>query len=243
MFDGQLGALEGPVLEAIAGVDADGGERIAVFDADGTIWGNDAAEALMHWIDQRALIPPPEGSPSLLEYNYAACAADRARGYSWGAEYFAGHAPETVAEWSAACFEAETRNHIHAPIRALIAGLMTIGWEVYVVSASPVWVLYPGTDSLGVPRDRVEGLNVLRKGGLYTDVLDGELTSGPGKAARIKRVIGKTPAIVVGNTTDDIPMMKLASHLSIMVNPLRLPDDDHDTASLARDAGFFILDC
>ena len=243
MFDGQLGALEGPVLEAMARVAAGEGERIAVFDADGTIWGIDASEALMHWIDQRALIPPPEGSLSLLEYNHTTCAVDRARGYRWAAELYAGCAPETVADWSAACFETEIRNYIYAPIRALITGLMAAGWDVYVVSASPVWVVYPGTDSLGVPRDRVQGLKVRCEGGLYTDVLEGELTSGLGKVARIQRVIGKTPAIVAGNTTDDIPMLKLASHLSIMVNPLRLPDDANDTASLARDAGFFIFEC
>lgn len=214
---------------------------VCVFDADGTLWDADASEELLDWVDKRQLITPPAGSESLLAYSDELCAVDRARGYGWAAQAYAGVDLGRVLEWAEACFVERVEPGIKGVVAAIVERFHAAHWEVYVVSGSPWWAVLPGAERLGITRERVLAVEVEIDDGRLTDRLTGGVTSSQGKVARIKAKIGRTPAFACGNTIDDVPMLRLATHHAVVVDPIPLPDDATDLAAIARSHGWSIL--
>ena len=81
-------------------------QPFATFDADGTLWSSDATESFMAYLDSRGLLTPGHLEPSLkvipflpgegvFSYYLRLCAQDKAIGYPWCTQVFAGF---TLAE-------------------------------------------------------------------------------------------------------------------------------------------------
>ncbi len=216
-------------------------ERVAVFDADGTLWKNDASEALLDWVDERGLISPPSGSPSLLAHNDLLCARDRAVGYAWAAQVMAGQRRTDVVGWAATCFEERVRSRVLDESCALVRHLQDAGWEVWIVSASPIWVILPGARLFGIPEERILAIEVDVVDGVLTDRIHPPVTSGLGKVERIQRDLGRTPAVVAGNSIDDVPMLRLASACGVVINPGTLHGKSTDLVGMADSYGWHII--
>jgi phosphoserine phosphatase len=45
------------------------------------------------------------------------------------------------------------------------------------------------------------------------------LTNLDGKVEAIRSAVGKTPIIAAGNSSNDVPMLRTASRVAVMVNP------------------------
>ncbi len=140
-------------------------------------------------------------------------------GYTWSATAYAGHTLEEVTQWAEASYAENIAPHRFAGMEALLQGLMAAGWDVFVVSASPRWAVLPGTDRIGVPRDRVLAIEVEIVDGRLTGRPRPGITQGPGKVTRIQRDIGRVPVFGAGNSVDDLPMLRCVSEGAVVVNP------------------------
>ncbi len=231
-----------PLRSSISNLLADpAATRVAVFDADGTLWRGDATETLLGWLDTRGRLKRPPGEGGVLGHYDRLCAIDRVVGYTWATEIFAGHDEVEVAAWGSECFEAEMVPQMHDEMSGLVAGFLAGGWTVYVVSASPTWALFPGTRRLGVPDTNVLAMDLDRHAGCFGRVVRRPLTMGEGKVHRLAEVLhGARPSFGAGNSVDDVPMISMASRLGLVIDPARLPDDSSDLARIAEARGWFV---
>lgn len=200
------------------------GVELAVFDADGTLWADDAGEEFFKW--QRA-----EG---LLESAWLAEA-----GQAWD-EYEAGEYPEEriwevvtqaqagldeerVKDWARSFFAREFGDRIFEPMREVIPYLEAHGVEVWVCSASHRWIVEAGAAHYGVPPERVIAVTTEVEGGLITDRLVHPVPLGEGKPMAIEARIGRTPDLGFGNSMWDVPMLRMATStegsLAVVINP------------------------
>ncbi len=192
---------------------------VAVFDADGTLWAPDSSDSLLSWVDARGLVDPPVGSSALRAHGDALVAVCKRIGYAWAAMAMAGRTPDEVAQWAEASYVEYIAPHRFVAMEALLLGLMEAGWDVFVVSASPRWAVLPGTDRIGVPRDRVLAIEIEVADGRLTGIPRPGITQGPGKVTRIQRDIGRVPVFGAGNSVDDLPMLRHVSEGAVVVNP------------------------
>lgn len=184
-----------------------------MFDADGVLWHGDVSEDFTLWMIGEGhfdgqLWPvyercnredPAEGALQILNFY---------RGLS------AGEIDEHVE-----CFwkTGAPRLWVEA-VRATIQWATEQGFTVFVVSASPAPVLRPLTRYL--PVDQVFGLELaFDDAGLATGQPDGVVTTGTGKAERVRMESRLSVHLAVGDSCLDVPMMRLSSGVAWAINP------------------------
>ncbi|MBI4819543.1 MAG: haloacid dehalogenase-like hydrolase [Deltaproteobacteria bacterium] len=181
--------------------------------------------------------------------------------YEWVAQLLAGYTPEEAREFALSAFELNTSRElgatqtvgsltgltgyvrIYEPIRDLAVTLTENGFDVWVVTASPQYVVEAISDQIGVPRDHVIGIrSVLDRGritaqiqgcGDSADGNDSLITFDQGKRCWINKVIfhestdqqmsvnsdpRRRPVFVAGDSDTDIAMLKDATHLRLVIN-------------------------
>ena len=215
--------------------------RIAVFDADGTLWRRDATETLMRALEDIGVIGPPAGSPCLDAHLESLYQQSYVRACEFCAQVFAGHRLVDVLRWSEMSFQRQLEPSMVTLTSKLVRWLHSLNAEVHVVSASPWWCILPGTRRLGIPDSRVHGLDVEMESGRLTSKLIGRIQSGEGKAQTV-RELPSLPVFVAGNTVDDAAMMRLSSCTALAVEPMRLADDLRDLYELAEAHGWYVLE-
>ena len=125
--------------------------------------------------------------------------------------------------------EVEGYLRLHRAMVSLMERLRRAGFEIWVVSASPQYVVEAFAEELGIPQERVIGIrSVLDSQGRLThglqgcgEVKDGEnklLTYIDGKRCWINKVIGQRPAFVAGDATTDISMLHDAWGLRLVID-------------------------
>jgi phosphoserine phosphatase len=102
-------------------------------------------------------------------------------------------------------------------MRTLIQSLHDRGAQVWAVSSTNNWVIEEAVKSLDIPAERVLAVRVEIENGIATDRL-GEMTSGPGKARALQRVLSRRLDISFGNSIFDLEMLELAQS-PFPVNP------------------------
>ena len=118
---------------------------------------------------------------------------------------------------------------LHRAMVQLMEQLRRRGFEIWIASASPQNVVEAFASELGIPADHVIGIrSVLDAGGRITHglqgcgrVKDGEnrmLTYIEGKRCWIKKVIGRRAALVAGDATTDISMLRDATGLRLVID-------------------------
>ena len=214
--------------------------QIAVFDADGTLWRDDATESLLRYLESLGLITPPEGYASIdaaLTAMYETSYVDACR---YCASAFSGHGISDVMRWSEQSFARYVLPTMIPLTNGLIQWMQQRNAEVHVISASPWWAILPGTRRLGISDDHVHALNVHMQDDHLTEQSVGRIQSGLGKA-KTASSLHSAPIFVAGNTVDDADMMRLATSAALAVEPQILPDDPRDLASIGCENGWFIL--
>lgn len=215
-----LDRLPAPVREAVAPALEKGGA--VAFDADGTLWRGDVGEELLRTLAHRRLLPAARGSGVYEEYERRV-EVDPIDGYTWAVEVMEGVEEAALRRECEALFDQRFSGKLFRWVRPLLAVLAERGLEVWIVSASPIWAVQPGAAALGVPVERVIGVQSDVEAGRLTRRVHKPIPCGDGKVARLKER-GCRPVLAVGNGDLDLPMLAY-SERALVVAPHQSPDN------------------
>jgi len=199
------------------------GERpLAVFDADGTLWDEDAGETFFQWqLDNCGFKNLPE-DPWAHYRNWKK--RDPHGAYGWLAQISRGHDIATVRGWAETCFRAHEPWPVFRSMQELFQKLKTAQFEIFIVTASVKWAVEPAAfHLLGVPHTHVLGIEteiIATSAGpaIVSDVVKTPITYRQGKAdALLKATGGRKPVFASGNTLGDIALLDIASEFKMMI--------------------------
>ncbi len=197
--------------------------KLACFDADGTLWAEDIGEALFRWLAAGGLLPglgPTRDPFEIWEEYEARVKKNRTDGYAWAVQCMAGLTETDVRRWSRQLAIAWP-NYRPAMV-AMIRGLTSAGYEVWLVSASNFWIIEASAPQLGVDPARALGIRVEVEHGVLTQTLCRPVTCNAGKVDAIRQHIGRTADLVVGDSMGDFEMLESA-RLPLVVGRLDKP--------------------
>ena len=103
----------------------------AVFDADGTLWRQDATESLLFYLESAGLLRPPAGWSTLLGYLDALYARSYQDACRYCATVFEGLRVEDVLAWSQWSFQATVAPSFVGVTQRLVRWLQENGVEVH----------------------------------------------------------------------------------------------------------------
>jgi HAD superfamily phosphoserine phosphatase-like hydrolase len=193
----------------------------ATFDADGTLWKDDVGEGFFTWMMKHRYYPADK-IPTLEQAwrGYKAGTFDDTKMYELMVTSMAGMKETDVARLARRYFDSEHKHSIYQPMAALVSALGETGFQPWVVSGSPYWVVAAGARHFGIPTGRVIGLRVrVDREGRLTDEIVRPVPWKEGKAQSILAQIGQPPVIAAGDSRGDREMLKIASALPLAINP------------------------
>lgn len=192
------------------------GRAIAAFDADGTLWDTDLGEQFFQYKIDNGLVSLPEdawGHYEWLKKNKGNPAA-----YLWLAQICEGVDLHQVRAWAEASVAAKPLPIYHEQ-RAILAKLLELEVEIYIVTASIKWAVEPGALRLGLNFDNVMGIETEVINGVVTAKQKGVITYREGKAsALLERTGGLAPYFAAGNTEGDKWLLEAATDLRLVLS-------------------------
>jgi phosphoserine phosphatase len=155
--------------------------------------------------------------------------------FPWQVRFYAGYAPDQIRKMAASVMEAELQKplgsepiaegpgdrapaitstgiRIHKEIQGLIVLLKKRGFEVWIISAGPEWVVEGAAGKLGIQPDRVIGMRAKLQEGKLTSEIEPPPTFRQGKVEAISKFIGHKPLLAVGDSWTDAEMLEYAGH-------------------------------
>lgn len=209
-------------------------------DADGTLWNGDVGEdAFVSLIEERAVrdvcrsalaaeaeaagLDPGGDSNDLARRLYDAWrhgAYDESRCYGMMAWVFAGFTPDEVRSFSTRVQEkTNLAARLHPEMQAIVKWAQKRSVELWVVSASPRFVVQTGAARFGIAPERVVATApIIRDGHLVPDLAE-PMPYGLGKVAAIERCIGAQRLIAAfGDNVFDLAMLAMAD-VPVAVRP------------------------
>ena len=193
--------------------------KIACFDADGTLWKEDVDSCFLEYQKTKNLLP---NLPSIMNqkksqqpssYNpqqhikNCSLLAQRHKGVSlnqfqsWCQDYFNTN-PLTVFPFQ----------------RKLLSFLKSHKITLYVLSASSELLVKSAVRYYQLPIDEIIGVKTLIKDGIITSQLQYPLSVGSGKVSAFLQKSPTTyPFFVSGNTLSDLSLLKLSTHFKFVV--------------------------
>eukprot|EP00640_Fibrocapsa_japonica_P003084 CAMPEP_0113934292 /NCGR_PEP_ID=MMETSP1339-20121228/1632_1 /TAXON_ID=94617 /ORGANISM="Fibrocapsa japonica" /LENGTH=335 /DNA_ID=CAMNT_0000936025 /DNA_START=74 /DNA_END=1081 /DNA_ORIENTATION=- /assembly_acc=CAM_ASM_000762 len=207
-----------------------GRKKVAAFDADGTIWTNDVAEIFMKWMEEHDYWPRPGNYCE--RYDQMIAEGKISEAYGYAAQLFAGMPISEIRQRTKECFEEHTIQCIRPEMQQLLQLLHERkDWEVYIVSASPKWVVDAGAFHMGLSPENVIGIEVEEKNGMGTDQLKLPIPLREGKAVVLQKILdGRSASLCAGNSLDDEALLQTSSGVSIVVTPESVPTEENRRA-------------
>jgi phosphoserine phosphatase len=194
------------------------GRKVAVFDADGTLWRGDIGEAFFQEQLKAGTLSNPPKQEQLWDYYWnEVINGDTAKAYGWLAQWNAGRSEQEFNKECDAYFEKHWKSQIFSPVRTLAQSLNDAGFEVWVVSASPKWIVAAGAKLYGIAFDRVVGSAVSVVSGKLTGDLAHEVPYRAGKFRLIERFIQTAPLFAAGNTLWDRELMSASKGIALAI--------------------------
>jgi len=189
------------------------GRKIAVFDADGTVWNHDVGEGFFQYQIKNRLIPPknyPSGVDLWQKY-LKGTEVDAKKTYSWLAQLQNGVPESELRKWCRNFFEKTFRTSVHMEMAKLILALRREDFEVWLCSASMRWAVEPGAMALQIDQNKVVAIETEVAGGVVTDRLIEPVPFKEGKRKALEKALGgKPPLFVAGNSNGDTAMLEYA---------------------------------
>ncbi len=215
------------------------GGALAV-DADGTLWSGDIGiDAFTTLLSQRMIREPAlaalNDEARLLHLEPLDDANEQAarlynefeagnypedRAFSMMAWALAGYSPEEALAFAADVIETkELGARLHGELVPILLWAAHEGVPVYVVSASPAWLVAPAVERLRLPVTRVFAMKAAESEGKMRSRLTGPVTYGQGKLTALRSAIGQSPLLAAfGDSAYDLPMLAQAE-ISVAVRP------------------------
>jgi phosphoglycolate phosphatase-like HAD superfamily hydrolase len=212
------------------------GDRIAVFDNDGTLWSEQPLYIqFVFMLDQLKAAAPSHPEWKDLPAFQALAAHDREALAKLGHRPIlellgAANSGMTVGEYDAAIrawlekerhprFKRPYTDLVYQPMQELLAYLRANGFRTFIVSGGSAEFMRPWAErAYGIPPEQVigsqqevtfelkDGQPVLRREPKFAFVDD-----GPGKPVGIYRHIGKRPIAAFGNSDGDLQMLQVTA--------------------------------
>lgn len=191
------------------------GPHYAAFDADGTLWDNDAGNAFFDYEIENKLLSLPEDP---WKYVYSIKDQDPRKAFLWLAQIHKGQPITTVRQWAQDALVARDGVQVFPAIKKLIEYLKSKNVNVFVVTASVKWAVEPCVAQLGIPFENVLGVQTKIENGIVTDIQEGPITYREGKIdALLAKTKGIKPILACGNTMGDYWLLDAATHVSLAV--------------------------
>jgi len=208
-------------------------ERIANFDNDGTLWGEQPLYVQAFFLFDRIKALAPQHPEWQSQEPFASVLKGDIKGALAGGEHglvemaMATHAGMTseefdkiVSDWVASAKHPKTDRHftemVYQPMLELINYLKDNAFKVYIVSGGGVEFMRPWTERVyGIPPEHVIGSSIVTK----FEMRDGKpvlarlpqvdfVDDGPGKPVGIQMRIGRRPLAAFGNSDGDLQMLQ-----------------------------------
>ncbi len=186
-------------------------QKIAVFDADGTLWKIDSGELFLKYLIKNGLIRDIPSHQAWEHYLAKRWGGEADVALDWIVRQAVGLDWTKVRELAEHAFK-EIPNFPYFPeIKTLINFLIDHEFQIYVVSASPKWAVEPGARYFGIPRDNVLGLCLKEENGIFKDELLEPRSVGAGKSLALAAAThNMRPWVAVGNTPSDLSLLEIA---------------------------------
>lgn len=235
------------------------GRKVAVFDCDGTVFGQVpyylADEALYQYADEVLKNRTDETAIEKLSIldRMVKHGDNVSKPYVEDRVHFlAGLTPEEIEDIGYDCYVKSYQGKFYPEMKELIENLKEFGFEVWIITASPE-ILYQKFVALelGIPVINVIGVKSVAKEGVTTGEIIPPIPQDDGKAHAIETFIKTRPLIVGGNSRGDMDMVNESAGLKIMVNPDDVtvrgsadgPMSGHTVKSFWEKEGALILKC
>lgn len=205
---------------------------LAVFDWDDTVIEGDLSLSMLRTSDEA------HGTRWWQDYHDLLRTGGRPVAYPQITLWYAGLRPEGFLAFTESVVHRALASgdvRFREPMVDLIHQLQRAGWDVHVVTASPELLVVPMASRLGIPRSHVHGMRLrVNPNGVMLPELDGPATFEEGKRQVIEDRLGRSPTLVAGDSSSDLPMMQIASHVLLI--------DGHDShlRAEARRRGWMI---
>ncbi len=204
------------------------GPHYAAFDADGTLWDNDAGNAFFDYEIDNQLVPLP---PEPWKHVYAMKEQDPKKAFLWLAQIHKGVPITTVRQWAQDSLNNRNGIPCFPAIKKLIEYLRSKNVQVFIVTASVKWAVEPCVAQLNIPFENVLGIQTKIIDGVCSDIQEGHITYREGKAhAILEKTNNITPILSCGNTMGDYWLLDIATHVQLAVRT-----ESHDVAFKDKD--------
>jgi len=192
--------------------------RVAAFDCDGTLWFGDSGMKFFYWEIEEGLIPPDVTASIIRRYDdYLAGKVSEEDMCGEMVQIHRGIEEKKIREFAARFVKSSVMPQFFPEMITLVERLSRLGCDVWAVSSTNDWVIEEAVRQIGISAKRVLAVRVEIDNGMATDRL-GEITSGPGKAHALKKVLTTPLDVSFGNSIFDLEMLELAGH-PFPVNP------------------------
>lgn len=186
-----------------------------VFDADGTLWRGDVGEDLLRFLSANgALGHRSRGAYGEYERRLGRTPRDA---YAFAVEVMAGLDETELAATCQRFFDERYAGRVHWFVRPMFEALHRAGHELWVVSASPKWVVEPGVRAVGGRSERVLAVSCAIDDGRLSGRVDEPLPAGVGKVEALERH-GVVPALAWGDGAIDVELLASATK-AVVVKP------------------------
>jgi HAD superfamily phosphoserine phosphatase-like hydrolase len=188
--------------------------RLALFDADGTLWENDIADDCTIWMIGTGRIQTGARWP---EYKKI-YAEDAPAGCRYLLSFYEGMSQADLTRHVNAYWDEFMKlDYIPEPVLVL-QDLAAKGFKNWVVTGSPTDFLFPLLKRL--PVDKIVGMDFeVDANGILTGRHDGISCAGPGKAEKVLSLWDGPIQFAAGNAVLDEAMMRLARDVVWAVHP------------------------
>lgn len=204
-----LDRLPVPVQQAVRPFLSGDAPRVAVFDADGTLWRGDVGEDLLRFLAATNALPAGgEGAFARYDALHVERPVDA---YAFAVEVMAGLGEAQLRSLCQDFFARRFLGRVYPWVRPLFDVLHGAGVAVWICSASPRWIVEAGGLALGLSEAHVIGVDAEVEGGRLTANLKRPVTAGPGKVTWLERH-GLAWGFAAGNGELDVDMLERASH-------------------------------
>ena len=189
--------------------------RLALFDADGTLWENDIADDCTIWMIGTGRIP---GSHEKWNEYKRIYAQDAPTGCEYLLTFYQGLSQAALTEhvntyWR----EVMSLEYIEQPLEVLYY-LAERQFRIWVITGSPTDLLFPLLDKL--PVERIVGMDYeVDPHGVLTGRHAGISCAGAGKADKVRSLWSDAIQFAAGNARLDEAMMRLARDVVWAVHP------------------------